>query len=168
MRATRTYLEMRAAADFRPARSSSPSLHLRDVPSCDPALYRRLYEEVGRDYQWTDRLSWTDDEIRAHLADPALSLHVLYEHDEAAGYFELKREEDGAIEIAYFGLMPRAIGRGLGRHLLTLAVERAWREGATRVWLHTSTLDHPHALPNYEARGFRIVRKEEYEVQKQR
>ena len=57
-------------------------------------------------------------------------------------------------------------GRGLGRYMLTRAVEEAWRTPhARRVWLHTCTLDGPAALPNYLGRGFRIVRSEEYEVE---
>ena len=36
------------------------------------------------------------------------------------------------------------------------AVERAWELATDRVWVHTCTLDHPSALPNYRARGFRI------------
>ena len=56
-------------------------------------------------------------------------------------------------------------GRGLGRHLLTEAVETAWCLGAKRVWLHTSTLDHPAALPNYLSRGFRPFMRERYFVE---
>jgi ribosomal protein S18 acetylase RimI-like enzyme len=164
MRATRTYLEMTSPADLRSALLDDPALTLDDIKDPDPALYRRLYSDVGRAYHWIDRLEWTDAEIHAHLTSPGVSLHVLRAAGRIAGYFELKKEDGGAIEIAYFGLMPDAVGRGLGKHLLTLAVERAWREGAARVWLHTSTLDHPHALRNYQARGFRVFRKEEYEV----
>ena len=78
------------------------------------------------------------------------------------GYYELAREPDGAVEIVYFGLVAEAQGRGLGRGLLTHAVRTAWASGATRVWLHTCTLDGPAALPNYLARGFRPVREERY------
>jgi ribosomal protein S18 acetylase RimI-like enzyme len=163
MRARRTYLEMTAPTDLRPATCSDPAVRLDRIDECEPQLYRHLYTKVGGDYHWIDRLSWTDADIVAHLADPTLSLHVLIEGDQVAGYFELKRQPDGGIEIAYFGLMPQAIGRGLGKCLLTLAVEEAWRSGASRVWLHTSTLDHPHALANYLARGFRVFKSEEYE-----
>ena len=34
----------------------------------------------------------------------------------------------------------------------------------SRVWLHTCTLDHPHALPNYQKRGFAPYKTETYEV----
>ena len=56
--------------------------------------------------------------------------------------------------------MPSFIGKGLGGELLTAAIARAWDMGASRVWVHTCTLDHPTALPNYQARGFRVFRVE--------
>ena len=111
-----------------------------------------------------DRLSWTDEEIRRHLADPALELWLLEVRGETAGYFELRKHPDAAVEIAYFGLLPAFVGRGLGRFLLTQAAERAWARGAARVWVHTSSLDHSSALPNYLARGFSIWKQETYDV----
>jgi GNAT superfamily N-acetyltransferase len=83
---------------------------------------------------------------------------------EPAGYFELRQHEDGSVEIAYFGLLPNFIGRGWGKYLLTRAVDTAWSLDPKRVWLHTCTLDHPAALPNYLKRGFRRVREEVYTV----
>ena len=85
--------------------------------------------------------------------------------DATAGYFELRSHDDGSTEIAYFGLVTRFIGRGLGKHLLTRAAEEAWRRGATRVWLHTCTLDDPAALPNYRSRGFTAYREEQYDTE---
>ena len=72
--------------------------------------------------------------------------------------------DDDSVEVAYFGLVPEALGRGLGKHLLSCAVRDAWALGPARVWLHTCTLDHPNALPNYVARGFVPYKTEEYEV----
>ena len=60
------------------------------------------------------------------------------------------------IRATYFGLLPDFIGCGLGKHLLTSAVERAWATGANRIWVHTCTLDHPAAMPNYLKRGFQL------------
>jgi len=77
------------------------------------------------------------------------------------GYFELARQGGDDIEIAYLGLLPRFIGQGFGGILLTAAASRAWELGANRVWVHTCTLDHPQALSNYQARGFRVYRIEE-------
>lgn len=86
--------------------------------------------------------------------------------DDIAGYFELKKEADGSTEIAYFGLLPQFIGRGLGKHLLTRAIEQAWADDARRVWLHTCTDDDPAALPNYLKRGFKTFKTETYTVER--
>jgi len=38
-------------------------------------------------------------------------------------------------------------------------VRRAWQlPGTRRVWVHTCTQDHPHALANYRKRGFRVFK----------
>ena len=84
--------------------------------------------------------------------------------DTPAGYFELCQHEDGAVEIAYFGLLPDFIGRGWGKYLLSQAALAAWGLQPLRIWLHTCTLDHPAALPNYLKRGFKVVREEVYTV----
>jgi len=160
----RTYLEMTAPADLRPARSADLAARVERVEGCPASFYRYLYAEVGRAYRWLDRLQWTDEEIRTHLANPAVSLWVLTVRAAPAGYFELKAAPDGSVEIAYFGLLPEFIGRGYGKHLLTEAVERAFSLGARRVWLHTCSLDDAAALPNYVSRGFRPFREETYTV----
>jgi GNAT superfamily N-acetyltransferase len=162
--AVRTYLEMTDPAMLVEAEQPAGMVSLDRVERCPPDLWRRLYTEVGREYHWVDRLAWSDDEIAAYLSDPALELWILRDDGEPAGYFELRRHQDGAVEVAYFGLLPQAIGRGLGKYLLTRAVQRAWELGATRVWLHTSSLDHSSALPNYLARGFSIWKQETYEL----
>ena len=160
----RTYLEMKAPSELRPARSKDGDARIERVEGCPASFYRYLYAEVGRAYRWVDRLGWTDGDIRAHLASPAVSLWLLTVRAAPAGYFELKADGEGGVEIAYFGLLPEFIGRGYGKYLLTEAVERAWSLGARRVWLHTCSLDDPAALPNYLSRGFRTFREETYSV----
>ena len=158
----RTYLEMLSPADLRAAREPSDAPTLQRIEDCPVSFFRYLYTEVGRAYHWTDRLAWTDDQVRAHLADPSVTLWLLSSRAAPAGYFELRRHQDRSVEVAYFGLLPEFVGRGWGGHLLTLAVRSAWELEPERVWLHTCTLDHPAALPNYLKRGFRPVREEVY------
>jgi GNAT superfamily N-acetyltransferase len=164
IRVTRTYLEITSPGDLRPAAVPRPEPRIERVEDCSASFFRYLYAEVGRDFQWTDRLEWSDETIRGHLATAGVSIWLLSWRGGPAGYFELREHEDRSVEIAYFGLLPEFIGRGWGKHLLTQAVEAAWKTGAHRVWLHTCTLDHPAALPNYLKRGFRPVREEVYEV----
>jgi ribosomal protein S18 acetylase RimI-like enzyme len=157
---------MRAAADLRPALSDDPLITIELQPDCSIELFRFLYREVGKNYYWTDRLPWTNEQIQTYLAQPEVSLWLMKYGAEIAGYFELQREADGSTEVAYFGLMPQFIGRGLGKHLLTCAVAQAWSDGAERVWLHTCTDDDPAALPNYLKRGFKPFKTETYSVER--
>jgi GNAT superfamily N-acetyltransferase len=165
---TRTYLELSTPGQLRPAAANDASLRVARAVDCPPELYRRLYDEVGRAHHWRDRADWSDAQIRAHLARPEISVWVLYRGDAPAGWFELVRHHDGSAEIAYFGLLPAFIGLGLGKHLLTVAAQEAWKMTSARVWLHTCTLDSPVALPNYMARGFTAYREERYTVSLER
>ena len=165
MKVTRTYLEMIDQGAFRPAWTGVPDVRVDRVGACPVSFYRYLYSEVGRAYRWQDRLHWRDAEIAAHLDDPSRALWVMWVENAPAGYAELKHERDGGVELAFFGLLPEYVGRGLGKHLLSVVVERAWEDGARRIWLHTCTLDHPSALPNYLKRGFSPFKTEVYDVE---
>ena len=166
MDVTRTYLEMLDPAELSPAPSDDPLIKIEAQPDCSIELFRYLYREVGRNYFWTDRLPWSDEEIKTYLQQSQVSLWLMTYNDEISGYFELNQQADGSTEIAYFGLMPQFIGRGLGKHLLTRAVQQAWADGARRVWLHTCTDDDPAALPNYLKRGFKPFKTEDYSVER--
>ena len=161
---TRTYLRMTSPAALRRTRHAGAGPRVQQIVPCPVDRYRALYQAVGASWHWHDRDAWSDPRLAEHLAQPGVHVHVLTVDEETAGYFELQRHDDGDVEIVYFGLVPRFIGRGLGGYLLTVAVEEAWRLGATSVWLHTCTLDHPAALANYRARGFEPYHTERYEA----
>jgi ribosomal protein S18 acetylase RimI-like enzyme len=125
-----------------------------------PELNRFFYATVGGDWHWTDRLPWTRQQWLDYLNRPEFETWMLTAGGIPAGYFELEKQPGESVEVAYFGLLPRFIGGGLGGHLLTCAIERGFALGGRRVWLHTCTLDHPQALANYQARGFRLFKEE--------
>jgi GNAT superfamily N-acetyltransferase len=165
MLVTRTYLELQTPEAFQPAFGTFPDVRLERVTKPPPQLYRECYRIVGEAYHWRDRWDWTDAEISAHLAQPEITLHVAHRDQALAGWYELRRvPEEGSVEIAYFGIVPAELGRGFGKHLLSSAVRDAWALAPRRVWLHTCTLDHPNAVPNYKGRGFVAYRTETYEV----
>ena len=161
---TRTYLKMTAADELKPAKIESDRLQIHRVIECPASFYRYLYTEVGRKYHWSDRLNWTDEEIRTHLDRQSISVWVLYWVGAPAGFFELKQHADKSVEIAYFGILDEFFGRGFGKHLLSVAIERAWSLSENYIWLHTCTLDHPAAMPNYLNRGFKPFQQEIYYV----
>jgi RimJ/RimL family protein N-acetyltransferase len=85
---------------------------------------------------------------------------------EPIGVVALEAHPGGNVEIVTFGLVPEVIGRGYGGAALSETIDLAWKQPpvdehpVTRIWLHTSTLDHPHALHNYQRRGLRTFRQE--------
>jgi GNAT superfamily N-acetyltransferase len=160
----RTYLRLDSPAALSPAPWTARDAVVSREEPCLPGTYRLLYETVGKAHHWRDRLAWSPEALAAHLARPDVAVWILRVGQELGGFFELVNHADSSVEIAYFGLTPEFIGRGLGKQLLTRAVEEAWRAGATRVWLHTCTLDAPQALANYLARGFVPERRETYLV----
>jgi GNAT superfamily N-acetyltransferase len=161
----RTYLALDRPSQFRDSRRApAVDARLLRLDPCPVPVYRRLYKEVGGQWYWHDRLEWSDDELATYLASPEVRVWEATVRGGSAGYFELRRHDDGGVEIAYFGLVPAFIGRGIGRWLLEHAVREAWAFGATRVWLHTCTLDSEHALPNYLARGFTPYKTERLDV----
>ena len=119
-------------------------------------FYRRLYHEVGSTFHWVDRLVMQDEELVAIIHHVLVDVLVLTATDEPLGYAELDRRKEGEIELAYFGLFPKATGQGLGKYLLNHAMRAAWAHSPRRVWVHTCDLDHPAALPNYLKAGFEV------------
>lgn len=151
-----TYLHMTDRAEFHPAFSDDTNgVMIMSMSAPDVRFYRFLYSSVGEQWRWRDRLIMPEGELESILAAPETSVHVLYIHGIPAGYVELSGQ-DGDTEIAYFGLRPEFIGRGLGKHLLSYGIARAWEQAPHRVWVHTCNLDGPHALSNYLKRGFSI------------
>ncbi|MBW4624284.1 MAG: GNAT family N-acetyltransferase [Brasilonema octagenarum HA4186-MV1] len=169
---TRTHLQMRSPDEHNPVKIvgddsealllSADRAHVTQVFDCPASFYRYLYCEVGHEYHWVYRRNWTDEQIQTHLSQPSISLWVLYYTGAPSGYFELEQYEDGSVEIAYFGLLKEYTGRGLGKYLLTIAIEQAWKKATHRIWVHTCTLDHPAALSNYLKRGFKPFEQETY------
>lgn len=161
----RTYLELRSPEQLRPTPLDDPNARIVRCDAITVDHYRRLYRTVGDRWYWRDRDAWNDHRLSTHLASPNITVWECLVGDHSAGFFELERRDDGSVEIAYFGLVPAFIGRGLGKALLTRAAQEAWALSPTRVWLHTCTLDSPAALPNYRARGFEPVRTETFVMQ---
>jgi ribosomal protein S18 acetylase RimI-like enzyme len=153
-----THLHM-TRADFRPAYVERDDLAIVRLGRVDLAYYRFLYGTVGDAWRWRDRLIMPDDALLAILSDPATSVYVLHLAGVPAGYVEVEvRAETG--RIAYLGLRPGFMGMGLGKHLLSFGVARAWDSPIGRLVVNTNNLDAAAALDNYLKRGFRVERVE--------
>ena len=121
-----------------------------------------LYDAVGSAYRWTDMHALSTAEVEGFVQHPRAELWTLTGGGWPRGFFLLDGRGPPTTDLAYFGLVPEAVGRGLGRWLLRAALARAWTlEGTERVTVNTCTLDHPRALPTYLAAGFEVVRRED-------
>lgn len=171
-RVRRTYLQLASREQFRAGRRPRRQALWLLMPAPTVEEWRALYANIGAEWSWKDRNAWSDAKLEERLADK--NVHVFRadaalnglsdDIESGVGFVELEHHSDGSVEIVYFGLTRSAHGFGLGAWLLERAVEEAWGLGATRVWLHTCTLDAPQALPNYLSRGFEVEREEEYET----
>jgi GNAT superfamily N-acetyltransferase len=117
--------------------------------------YRKLFRQVGEDWLWSSRLEMSDAKLRALLGSPQVEAYAVQNEGESIGLLELDFREAGTCELAFFGLVRDAIGRGFGRRLMNEAIARAWAKPIRRFWVHTCTLDHPSALAFYRRSGFR-------------
>ena len=152
-----THLEMLTKPVLAADRSS---LILERWPDPVVADYLALFRKVGEPWLWISRLLMDADELKAILHDPAIELSIVRDGQEPVGFIELDFRVAGECEIAFFGLIPGRNGQGHGRWMMNQALDKAWREGIKRVWLHTCTQDSPRALPFYQRSGFRIFKQQ--------
>ena len=158
MTVTVSYLVMYAPEELRAKYPVAPRLQIQPVSPPRWQFNQSMYRRIGADWYWQEKRDWPDDRWREYAEAPGLHTFAASYAGEAAGYFELRHDPHGGIEIVYFGLLAAFIGKGLGGAMLGRALQHAWALGPERVWVHTCTLDHPAALANYEARGMRIYR----------
>ena len=157
---TVTCLEMTSPAQraAAPGRAGPATVLRAERPTL--SFYRYLYDTVGADWNWYARRHLSGEALATIIHDDRVEVFVLYVRGVPAGFVELDRRVEGEVQIAYFGLIPEYIGRGLGPFLLDRALGRAWSYRPRRVWLHTCSLDHPKALAVYERAGFVVYDRE--------
>lgn len=155
IKVTRTYLQLlnKPSIDFNFPDKSIEVCQLRE-PTVDYYLY--LYNAVGNDIHWVDRNLLNREALEKIITNSNVIIYVMYYQGHPAGYSELHRENQDSVELAYFGLIPKFRGKGLGKHLLNYTIEKAFKYYPRRLWLHTCNLDHPHAMNNYLRRGFQV------------
>ncbi|WP_069770040.1 GNAT family N-acetyltransferase [Streptomyces sp. LUP30] len=157
-------LEQTDLTDLLPATAPEGDVRIVRSEFPSPEFSRFLYASVGGDIRWIDRLHWTYAQWQEYLMRPGVETWVAYDRGTPAGYAELEPQDDGIVEIVYFGLLPAFRGRGIGGRLLSFGAARAWDLAerwpglpqTKRVWLHTCSLDGEHAMDNYQRRGFKL------------
>ena len=157
----RNYLEIKSYEDFKKVKKPSENYSVELVDPKDFLLNKFFYKNIGKNCQWIDRLIWTDLNWMEYISDERLSTYILKDKDEICGYYEILFNRDiKEVEIAYFGILEEYFGKKLGGYLLSEAIENSFKNGISRIWVHTCSLDHKNALGNYLTRGMKIFKSE--------
>ncbi len=155
-----THLEMTKMPNFPHQSKRAENLSIIRARQPTSRFYRFLYTSVGQDWLWYERSELADEQLEKIIKHPKVRIYVLYVNGTPAGYSELDCRLNNEVELAYFGLMPEFMGRGLGLYFLRWSVEKAWSEEPERVWVHTCNFDSPHAIAIYQKAGFSAYKQE--------
>ena len=157
----RNYLEINSLKDLKKSKFSPDDCLIDLSDPADFQINKFFYKSIGKEHRWTDRLVWTDKQWIEYIYDQKVKTYILKKANDMAGYFELIfHEEKKETEIAYLGLLKEYQNKKLGSFLLTSAIKNSFLDDTNRVWVHTCSLDHKHALNNYISRGMRIFKTE--------
>ena len=153
----RNYLEIKSLNQLSEIKKSGDNYSLNQVIPNDFQLNKFFYKQIGKNYQWVDRLIWTDKNWIEYVSSPNVFTFILKKNGDIAGFFELiYHKSKSEIEIAYFGLLKEYMGKKLGAYMLSEAIKTSFLYNIKRVWVHTCSLDHKNALKNYLSRGMKI------------
>ena len=161
----RYYLEI-TSSDYLKAKSKpTEDLVIELIDPISFELNKFFYKQVGKKYQWVDRLVWENNDWINYTSNNNLKTYVLKKKDDLVGYFELIfNSKKNECEIAYFGILEDYYNKGFGGYMLSEALKNSFKLGAKRVWVHTCSLDHENALKNYISRGMKIFKKEKVTI----
>ncbi len=153
----RNYLEIKSLNDLHEVKKPSKDIYFEIHKAKDFQLNKFLYKQIGKKFQWTDRLSWQDKDWKTYVSNKNLITYILKKNEDLAGFCEVfHHKEKKEIEIIYFGLLEEYFGEKLGGYMLSEVIKKSFKIGVKRIWLHTCSLDHKNALNNYLSRGMEI------------
>ena len=153
----RNYLEIRSINELVEENKPNENVILEKIDPPDFQLNKFFYKEIGKNHRWIDRLSWNDKKWINYINNSSVVTYILKNKEDLVGYFEQNfNNEKLECEIAYFGILEEYFGKKLGGYLLSEAIKKSFEKNSKRVWVHTCSLDHKHALSNYISRGMKI------------
>ena len=157
----RNYLEINSLQNLKEVVKPSEHYSLTLIDPINFQLNKFFYKTIGKNHNWIDRLSWSEEKWINYASNNNVKTFVLKFKDDLVGFFELIfHPEKNETEIAYFGILEEYQNKKLGSYLLSEAIKKSFRKNVIRVWVHTCSLDHKNALSNYISRGMKIFKTE--------
>lgn len=154
-----TFLERRDPPDPAIGGAAPAGVGLERLGGSAAERYLSVYRAIGERWLWFSRLAMPRTALSALLDDPAVEAFVVTRAGADIGLLELDGRAQDETELAFFGLIEREIGGGVGRWMMQEALGRAFARPIRRLFVHTCTLDHPGALDFYRRSGFRPYRR---------
>jgi len=128
----------------------------------DININKFFYRQIGKDHFWRDRLLWSDNQWKKYINNKNLETVVMKINNNLVGFYEQEfHKNKNEIELIQMGILKEYQGRKLGSFLLKYIIQHAYTRNIKRLWVHTCSLDHKHALNNYLSRGLKIFKEEE-------
>jgi hypothetical protein len=125
-----------------------------------PAYFQWMYNTIGKDYKWWYFSQLKLSEIEKYLENKHC-FSLMYGAT-PVGFSMLEVENNGDINLSYFGLTPYGLSlksKGLGTKFLKQTLKVAFRmtEAENKFWLYTTNRDHPAAIPTYTKVGLLLT-----------
>ena len=117
----RKYLEITSLDQLKEVKKPSSNYSVNLLNPKDFQLNKFLYKQIGKKYNWKDRLIWTDKNWIDFISSKNLKTYVLKNNQDLVGYFELILHfEKNEVEIAYFGILEEYFEKNAVRYGWTL------------------------------------------------
>ena len=127
----------------------------------DININKFFYRQVGKEHFWRDRLLWSDKEWNKYINNKNLETWIMKLDGELIGFYEQEYHVGkNEVELIQMGILREYQGKKFGSFLLEYIIHEAFNKNAERVWVHTCSLDHKHALNNYTSKGSKIFKEE--------
>jgi len=161
LKVNRYYLEINSLKNLNQVDSPNNDLILEKVKPPNIELNKFFYKNVGKKHRWIDRLVWDNLKWTSYLENKSVHTYVLKLTNDLVGYFEIIQDLPiNNSEIAYFGILNEYMGKKFGGYLLSEAIKKGFELKSKKIWVHTCSLDHKHALNNYLNRGMKIFKED--------
>ena len=157
----RNYLEINSLKNLKEVNKPSQYYSLDLIDPINFQLNKFFYKNIGKNHNWVDRLSWSEENWVSYLSNKNVLTYVFKFKNDLVGFFELIfHPEKNETEIAYLGILEEYQNKKLGSYMLSEAIKKSFKANVSRVWVHTCSLDHKNALNNYVSRGMKIFKTE--------
>ena len=104
MNVQRYFLDINSKMDLVPAECGIAGLIIEESDKSDPQYCKFLYQKIGEDFHWKDRLAWSIEQWGDYLSQKNLKFFIAKIGNDVAGFYEyLHHDEKKRSRINLYG-----------------------------------------------------------------